>query len=52
MKVEVVKRYVDKETKWLMEEGMKAEYSAERAKELISGGYVKRATDKKAKTEN
>lgn len=47
MKVKVLKNYVDKDTKWLMEKGMTAEYEPERAEELISGGYVEEFKPKK-----
>ena len=48
MKVRVIKNYVDKDTKWLMEKGMTAEYEPERAEELAKAGYVE-IVQKKAK---
>ena len=47
MKVEVVKRYIDKNTRELMEVGTKAEYKADRAKELIERGFEPAARLKK-----
>ena len=50
MKVRVIERYVDKNTRFLMEEGMTAEYEPERAQELIDGGYVEPVKNKGKKT--
>lgn len=43
MKVKVAKRFVDKNTKEMREVGKVYEYSDERAKELINGGYAEEA---------
>lgn len=40
MKVKVIKNYVDRNTKELMETGSTIEYEDERAHELEAGGYV------------
>lgn len=47
MKVEVIKRYVDRDNKNVCEVGMTLDYSEPRAKELVSGGYVKAVSAKK-----
>lgn len=47
MKVEVIRRYVDRDSKKLCEVGKELNYSEPRAEELISGGYVKAAQGKK-----
>ena len=53
MKVKVVKTFIDRETLVRMDEGMSAEYSAERARSLIEKGFVekveKEETEKKEK---
>ena len=41
MKIKVTKRYVDKYTKKIVEEGTETEMTAERGKELIKGGVAK-----------
>lgn len=41
MKVEVIKRYVERDNKNICEVGRTLDYSEQRAKELISGGHVK-----------
>lgn len=50
MKVKVIKRYVDKHTKELMEVDSIVEYTKERANELIKNGYCKAVKEPK-KTE-
>jgi hypothetical protein len=40
MEIVVIKTYTDKDTKNIMMPGKKAEYSDERANELISKGFV------------
>lgn len=41
MKIKVTKRYVDKYTKKIVEEGTETEMTAERGKELIKEGVAK-----------
>ena len=41
MKIKVTKRYVDKYTKKIVEEGIETEMTAERGKELIKEGVAK-----------
>nr|DAL96694.1 MAG TPA: hypothetical protein [Caudoviricetes sp.] len=41
MKIKVTKRYVDKYTKKIVEEGTEMEMTAERGKELIKEGVAK-----------
>lgn len=48
MKVKVIKRYVDKNSKQMMEVGMTKDYPKERAIELIKSGRVEEV--KEAKT--
>ena len=43
MKIKVTKRYVDKYTKKIVEEGTETEMTAERGKELIKEGVAKEA---------
>lgn len=43
MKVEVIKRFVDRDSKSLCEVGKILDYSESRVQELIDGGYVKTA---------
>lgn len=47
MKAEVIKQYVDRDSKSLCEPGKVLDYSDQRAEELISGGYVKAVPSKK-----
>lgn len=47
MKVEVIKRYVDRDTKDIMEIKTKHDYPDERADELISEGYVIAISEKR-----
>lgn len=47
MRVEVTKRYVDRDNKNLCEVGKVLDYSEPRANELISGGYAKEVQAKK-----
>lgn len=47
MKVQVIKQYVDRNSKSLCEPGKELDYSDQRAEELISGGYVKAVPVKK-----
>ncbi len=49
MKVEVIKRYVDRDNKNNCEVGMILDYSEQRAKELLSSGYVKMQSKKMEK---
>lgn len=51
MKVKVVKRFVDKNTKEIREVGKVHEYSDKRAKELIDGGYAEKAKAENTKKE-
>ena len=51
MKVKVVKRFVDKNTKEMREVGKVYEYSAERARELINSGYAEKAKAENTKKE-
>ncbi len=48
MKVKVIKRYVDRFTKEKREVGKTYDYGEERAKELISGGYVEETKAQKS----
>lgn len=50
MRVKVIKRYADKYTGELMEEGRKLELSPERVEELINGGYVEEVKEKPKKS--
>ncbi len=47
MKVKVIKRYVDKHTKQMMEVGMVKDYSEERADELIKSDRVEEVKPQK-----
>lgn len=49
MKVEVTKRYVDRMTKAVCEEGTVLDYPDERAMELIASGYAAAARKKSGK---
>lgn len=51
MKVKVVKRFVDKNTKEMREVGKVYEYPEKRAKELIDGGYAEEAKAANTKKE-
>lgn len=51
MKVKVVKRFVDKNTKEMREIGKVYEYTDKRAKELIDGGYAEEAKAANTKKE-
>lgn len=47
MKVEVTKRFVDRNTKEMRKVGEIHDYSEERAKELIKNGFVKEVKNPK-----
>lgn len=49
MKIEVTKRYVDRMTKAICEEGTVLDYPDERARELIASGYAAEARKKSGK---
>ena len=51
MKVEVVKRYVDRGTREICEVGSKLDYPDSRARELIDDGYAKSVSLKSEKQE-
>lgn len=52
MKVAVLKKFVDRNSKELREKGKMYDYADEsRVKELEDGGYIKRVSDKEIKAE-
>ena len=52
MKVKVIKRYVDKHTKQMMEVGATKDYSKERADELIKSRRVEEIKEPKTTKKN